>query len=145
MCGVFLRGVECAGFRRDREVPRKVAAERMARVEEDAVAFRHVPPHGAGDHVARRKLLAWCHFNEASAGLVPTSIAPSPRTASLTRVSGEASVSSAVGWNCTNSMSTSTAPARGQCETLAECAARIGAVQEQPTHAAGCDHHASCR
>ena len=41
-----------------------------------------------------------------------SSTAPSPRTASLMSASGVSFVSSAVGWNCTNSMSASSAPAR---------------------------------
>ena len=41
-----------------------------------------------------------------------TSTAPSPRTASEISASGFSGVSSAVGWNCTNSMSASVTPAR---------------------------------
>lgn len=135
----------CARRGDNREVPRKVGAKRMARVEEDAVAFRHVPPHGAGDHVARRKLLAWCRIHEASAGLVDQCRAlPACRLADQGQRRGIRIQRGRVELYEFH-VDEYRSGAHGQCETLVECAARIGAVQEQPTHAAGRDHHASCR
>ena len=50
---------------RAKSLPSEWRASRKTRWPSDMC--RHT---GAGDHVARRKLLARCHFNEASAGLV---------------------------------------------------------------------------
>ena len=69
------------------------------------------------------------------------SFAPSPRTASLTSGAGQVAASSAVGWNCTNSMSARTAPARaGEREALAEAAERVRALGIEAADPAGRDH-----
>ena len=69
-------------------------------------------PDGARHHIARLELGAALSGHEARRRVSSMSTAPSPRTASLTSGIGSQPASSAVGWNCTNSMSASTAPAR---------------------------------
>ena len=71
----------------DREMLGKLAAERGSGIEEHAVAVGQVAPDRARDDVTRSKLPAR-HAGHKARPVSSVSVAPSPRTASLTSVSG---------------------------------------------------------
>ena len=74
--------------------------------------FFHLRDDGPADHVARGQLAARIVIGHEAMAVAIDQSAPSPRMASVIRLRLLPAMYSTVGWNCMNSMSRSSAPAR---------------------------------
>ena len=128
-----------AGKPRGEAAPNAARASRNTRCPRPACAPHRAATTSRGSSSAP----AWPAMKRAPVSSM--SVAPSPRTASLTSGIGSQPASSAVGWNCTNSRSASAAPARAASISPWPWRRRIGGVPEQPADAAGGQHHAAGR
>ena len=104
--------------------------------------FGETTPHRPRDDIARGEFLARDIVHEAFAGLVDQR-----RALATHRLADQHErappVSRAIGWNSTNSMSTSAAPAHAASASPDRRCARVRGVQEQPSDATRRQHHAA--
>ena len=106
------------------------------------------PVSSSSRWIARATASRGCSSSTKRSPPASCSVAPSPRTASLTRNPSRPGMpTTAVGWNCANSRSASSAPAaRRQQQARAVRARRVGGARPQRRRAArGEDHGAGGR
>ncbi len=137
------RGIESGGVaaRGDRREARgKALAERTARIEEDAMPVAEMPPDGARHHIARLEL-----GGEALAGFVDEHRAFAAHRLAHQRHRVEADIKRGGMELNEFHVGQQRAGARGERQSLAKRAERVGGVAIEPADAAGGDHHAARR